>query len=280
MQVFELVKSVLDENYAKIAGVPTERDDRICQRITELQEAYSALASENEITYNEPSIRFAYIYKYVTSHVNIVYQKICSNMTLRSLFQLPQVTVSCIGGGPGSDLVGILKFVSGKDDAKPKLRCFILDGENSWADAWSDVDEKLDSNFNISTYFIPMDVTDNSAWSQQSKYLNADLFTMIYFASEIFSKREQAKPFFEHLFANMKPGGLLLYIDNNARCFTEWFDALVKAAGLEVLEAEEENVKMTIDEEKTELGEYLAKFSAVKLEANVAIRICRKPNQS
>jgi len=284
MQVFQLVKSVLDENYSKIPETQQKRDALICKQINALMKGYSALSSKNGVTYDEPSVRFAYIYKYVTCHSNLVYQRIQGCKALRSCFQGSQIVVSCIGGGPGSDLVGILKYISdlsNVEDAKvPKLRCFILDGENAWADAWSDVDDKLETDSKISTYFIPMDVTNKSAWSQQSKYLGADLFSMIYFASEIYSKRHECAPFFKNLFAQMKPGALLLYIDNNSPCFTDWFDLLVKTGGLEVLQSDEKTAKMPFDEEKTTLGEYLDKFSSVKLEANIAYRIWRKPKQS
>jgi hypothetical protein len=122
MRVFELVKSVLDENYSKIPGTTEERDGRICKRINELMKGYSALASENGVTYDKPSIRFAYIYKYVTSHANLVYQRIRGCKALRNCFQAPQIVISCIGGGPGSDLVGILKYMSdfSLEDADPR----------------------------------------------------------------------------------------------------------------------------------------------------------------
>ncbi len=278
MQVFELVKSVLDENYEKIVGTPEKRDELIRKRLTELQDGYAELAKQNDVSYGQPSIRFAYIYKYVASHSNLVYQKIQSFRLLREAFQKPTVSVSCIGGGPGSDLVGILKFLADglyEDEQTPKLRCHILDGENAWADAWSDVDEKIDAD-KISTYFSPMDVTDENSWTQHSKYLNADLFTMIYFASEIFALRESANPFFKNLFGKMKSGALLLYIDNNASCFTDWFDSLAKAAGLEVVKSGAEVHQMTTDEEKTLLGDYLDKFGPVKLRADIAFRIYRK----
>jgi hypothetical protein len=87
------------------------------------------------------------------------------------------VNLSCVGGGPGSDLLGVLKYVSNLKNP-PVLRCHLLDGENAWADAWSDVDQKLQSLSTISTYFLPMNVCDPPNWKLHSKYLQADLFTM------------------------------------------------------------------------------------------------------
>jgi putative SAM-dependent methyltransferase len=278
MQVFDLVKTVLDENYDKITGTEKEKDARIAHQLNALSSAYSELKKKNSLDYGRPKTRFAYLYRYVTSHANLVYQRIRSSKPLRKLFENDQVAVSCVGGGPGSDLVGILKYLAELPEDKPipVLRCHILDGENAWADAWSDVDQKLETDCKISTYFLQMDVTNSDSWAKHSKYLNADLFTMIYFASEIYSRRDSAKPFFDHLLTHMKLGALLLYIDNNSECFTDWFDGLIASNGLEPLDANEAIEKMTVDEEKQALGKYLKKFGAVKLEANAAYRICRK----
>ena len=62
MRIFELVKSVLDENYSKIQGTEKERDNRIRKQLSELTKGYSALASANGVTYEKPLTRFAYIY--------------------------------------------------------------------------------------------------------------------------------------------------------------------------------------------------------------------------
>jgi hypothetical protein len=74
----------------------------------------------------------------------------------------------------------------------------------------------------------------------------------------------------------MKKGALVLYIDNNDSRFYEWFDDLAGKHNLEVLGADEQKMGMTKDEEKKDLGKFYKKFSPVKLEANVAYRICRK----
>jgi SAM-dependent methyltransferase len=275
MNVFQLVKLVLDEQYDSIGGTEAERDDAIRARIQALMERYLKLAEENSVTYRKPVTRFAYIYKYVTSHSNLTYKMIERCKALRDLFLKDQVTVSCVGGGPGSELLGVLKYMARLDEL-PLLRCYLLDREIGWADAWSDVDEKAKTDCKVSSYFIPMDVTDPENWAAHSKYLKADLFTMVYFASEIFCKRDRATPYFEHLFKGMRPGAYILYIDNNSPTFSEWFDNLSAKQGLTEVAADAFTAEMTYDEEKTDLGDYLDKFGPVKLKAKVAYRVLRK----
>ena len=275
MNVFQLINTVLEEIYEAVPGDEAKKDAKIQARLQELSDGFSKLITQNKITYTDPATRFAYIYKYVTSHSNLVYQCIRTNPELIKLFKSKTMNLSCIGGGPGSDLLGVLKYVSNLK-APPALRCHLLDGENAWADAWSDVDQKLQSPSTISTYFLPMNVCDPSNWKLHSKYLQADLFTMIYFLSKIYCKREQSQPYFDHLFASMKKDALVLYIDNNDSRFYEWFDEFAGKHNLEVLERDEQKMGMTTDEEKKDLGKFYKKFTPVKLEANVAHRICRK----
>jgi hypothetical protein len=128
----------------------------------------------------------------------------------------------------------------------------------------------------ISTFFLPFDVTDPKTWEGYEKFLASDLFTMLYFMSEINSLRAEAEPFFENLFQRAKPGAMILYVDNNNAMFYGWFDSLVKAYNWRVLQSGELVLKMDYVEEKTALGEYYTKFTDPRLTANIAYRICQK----
>lgn len=277
MNCFQLVKSVLDELYARIPAANDEEKDRqILSTLRFLEEQYAKLARGTSIDYTDITTRFAYIYKYVTSHANIVYQIIQESSQLAALFEQDKVNVTCVGGGPGSDFLGILKYVllSGR---KPFLRCTLFDGEVSWGECWNDVDEKLQAELRISTFCQLFDVTDRATWANNIKYLNSDLFTLIYFMSEVDSRRTDAEPFFSNLFAKARQGALFLYVDNNNPQFYGWFDSLARKYSLEVLKSSEITMPIRdLSEEKRDLGEYWGKFSSPKLTGNIAFRVCRK----
>jgi hypothetical protein len=193
----------------------------------------------------------------------------------RELFQEEKVQVACIGGGPGSDLLGVLKFV---EDAglTPQLKFFLYDREQAWSESWSDVDDKLGRK--ISTYFQPFDVTEAATYAQNSKYLNSDLFTFIYFASEIHGLRDKAAPFFKQLFERAKRGAIFIYVDNASSVFFQWFDKQWKGTSMEVIASSDDTaLRLPNDEQKTDLGEhYLRMDGNPKLSGRVAIRILRK----
>ncbi|MGE5658868.1 MAG: hypothetical protein ACM37W_19905 [Actinomycetota bacterium] len=275
MNCFQIIKGVLDEAYNDIEGSEAEKDEFILDALEDLREQYSKLLKGIDIDYSYPVTRFAYIYAYVTSHANIVCSVIEKSHDLKLLFDKNKVNVACIGGGPGSDFLGILKYLM-LNDKKTTIKFQLCDREKTWAESWSDVDDKVDPEFRISTSYLPLDVTDPKDWKNHTKYLQSDLFTMIYFMSEVRAFRDNVDAYFENLFKSAKSGALFLFVDNNNSNFYDWFDELAKKHGVQIIESKETSMIPPSDENKYDLCEYYDKFTYPKLKANVAYRIGRK----
>lgn len=276
MNFFQLIKSVLDELYDEIpADSEDERDERIREALTHLHNQYRNCLKGVQIDYPDPTVRFAYIFCYTTSHASFVAQLIAGTKELKGLFTKGEVELSALGGGPGTELLAAIKHIM-RGPNKVTLRCNLFDKEQAWAEPWADVDKKIKAPFTVSTRFRTMDVMDQDSWSLSKKYLGSDLFTLVYFISEIFANKEQASPYFHHLFSEATPDSLFLFVDNNDSRFYEWYDNLAQQEGLEVIRSEEVTMGTTTDEEKTDLDIYFAKFGCPKLEGDVAVRLHRK----
>jgi hypothetical protein len=276
MNVFQLIKTVLDEAYEAIPGSEAKKDAAISASLERLSAQYKKLLTAGCLDYSDPATRFAYIYRYTTSHANLVYSLFGRSKHLSSLADREKLVLACIGGGPGSDFLGILKYCM-KQGKKPQLKCQILDRDPAWGESWSDVDDKVDSEFRISTVFHPFDVTNEATWKPFVKHFSSDLFTMIYFVSEVYAMREKANSYFHQLFANIQPGAYVLFIDNNSNEFYDWFDQLAEAHGIKIIEKREGDEGLPIHEEKKDLGVYFQKFGNPKITANIAYRIATKP---
>lgn len=278
MNCFQLSKSVLDELYEVIPGHEQAKDDAIRKRLDRFRtKEYPKLSTGVEIDYKDAVSRFAYIYCYTTAHANAVCSLIRQSDTVRAVFKKPSLTAACIGGGPGSDLVGILKYLH-NCKSKPHLKCHLIDREKSWDNCWSDVDAKLEPDgYRLSTHFVPIDVTDPESYDPvEDKYLKADLFTFVYFMSELYGRREQARAYFENLFKCVQPGATVFYVDNGSSKFTEWFDGFVDKKRFDLEGKDSISYQMPSDEQKTDLGDYFEKFGPVKLTANIAYRIAAR----
>lgn len=275
MNCFKLVKSVLDEQYSEIPGKESEKDAAIRDGLGYLSQCYARLGNEEcKIDYANPVTRFAYIYRYVTAHADYVCSLIGSS-ALKTLLGAQKLNVACIGGGPGSDLVGFLKCIENAG-AKPTLRFTLLDREKSWYESWYDVGDKLATSLQTNVNFLPIDVTDKTSWEPHRKYLTSDLFTLIYFVSETFGFRGKSAQYYVDLFENAAKGAYFLYIDNNSACFSDWFDGLWKGGNIKLIEGSEGRITTDWNEEKTDLGDYYKKFGDPKLHAQVAYRILQK----
>lgn len=278
MNTFQLIKTVLDEAYQSIPGTESVKDAEINRALKELRKEYSNLINTGSLDYSDPARRFAYIYCYTTSHANLVYTRILESQQLQKLFNHDKLAVSCVGGGPGSDFLGILKYCL-INEKSLDLKCQILDRDPAWSESWSDVDDKIDATFRISTTYQPIDVTDPSSWQTFRKHFNADFLTLIYFLSEVYALRDKATNYFEALLNGMKPGAIMLYVDNNDSRFTNWFDEMVADANLQVLKSSRANELPPFNEEKRDLQPYYTKFGDPKLRANIAYRIVKKPTE-
>lgn len=275
MNCFQLIKTVLDEAYAAIPGDDDAKDAAIKKAHRELSAAYANLTEAGCLDYTQPCRRFAYIYKYTTCHANTVYCAIGRFRILRKLFECEKVTISCIGGGPGSDFLGVLKYCMGLE-SPPELKCRLFDRDPAWAESWDDVDDKLGPLFRISTSFQPFDVTNDSTWKGYAKYFNSDLFMLVYFLSEVYANRKQAAPYFKAMMEGAKEGSSILYIDNNADEFNSWFEKLIAGTGFNIVGSADENFILPWEEEKKDLSPYYEKFESPKLQAYISYRVAIK----
>lgn len=286
MTIFELVKIALDELYAEGKSEYGDKlDEVIIERIKYLSKSYTDLCdtNRNPVDYKDPATRFAYVYKYVAAHGDYIVQVMNKfSDKFGPIFSSETARISCIGGGPGSDIIATLKYLSehGEEPVK-KVICYLLDREQAWADTWTELDESLDTKVKLNANFQPLDVTDTESWQSQKKFLQADLFTMSYFVSEVMSldKDHTVTEFWLQLFQHAKPGALFLYIDNGHDDFNKYIDKISAAAGLEILQGSD-NASYTpsFKEQKSELDVYSKKFSHnPKLKSTLSVRIMRKP---
>lgn len=272
MNCFQLIKTVLDEAYAQIPGSVAEKDEAIRTELGSLSKAYANLLNAGCIDYAEAARRFAYIYRYTTTHANLVYSLFRKCPEAGAFFKSDKVSLCAIGGGPGSDFLGALKYCEAAA-LSPELRCLLLDRDPAWGESWIDVDEKIAANFNLKTVFQPLDVTNPSSYKAYVKYFSSDIFTLIYFMSEVYASRVEAADYFASLFSNAKTGSLFLFADNNDSRFYGWFDRLAEQHGIDIIDKSEGLYQLPPAEEKTDLGTYYAKFDAPKLSGDIAYRI-------
>lgn len=287
MTIFQLVKIALDTLYAESLAIHgSSTDAKIAAQMIYLSKSYTELnqADRQPVNYKDPATRFAYVYKYVASHGNYVVQVLnaLSQKLDGPVFTSESIRVSCVGGGPGSDIIALLKYLDEREATEKvkKVTCYLLDREQAWADTWTELDDSLQTNLMLHANFQPLDVTDPDSWAQQKKFLQADLFTMSYFVSEVkaLDSTGVVTKFWQTLFQEAKTGALFLYDDNGHDAFTSYFDGQWKQAGLEcIIESTNQPTWPSGSEQMSDLGSYLTKFGqSPKLKTPLTYRVLRK----
>lgn len=272
-----MIQQLLDEIYHDYLADDPNRDQTIRERFRMFSTKYAELPEFPNINYDDPATRFAYLYRYVTCHASLVAERFAQVPELTTLFQIPQRTfISCLGGGPGSETLGLLKAASMISNITlPEMHVTLLDKHPVWADSWSTIFSEARPPFAFSTTYVPWDVLNDPY--PRHKFFRSDWFTMVYFLSEIYAKRDLAIPALTRLFHHAKSGARIFYLDNSSPQFTEWMIQLAEDHGFSsTCHVPYGRNIVPSDEEKSDLGVYLGKFDTPKLTANVVWGILTK----
>lgn len=284
MTMFELVKIALDDLYGQGEDKYGAKLDAIVKdKMLYLSEAYKNLRDEHRepLDYKDPATRLAYVYSYVASHADYMVQ-VFEKLRRREgkcVFSENHLRVSCVGGGPGSDFLAMLKFLSEYNESVEKITCYLLDREQAWADTWTELDDSLSSEINLKTNFQMLDVTKKASWEYQTNFKKADVFTFSFFISEVYNIGNGAPAsFFSEVIRDSKPGAYFVYVDNGHEVFNSYFDNLCNASGLELIVSETDTPMIPrFTEQADTLKQYTDRFGRMpKLRSYLSYRVLRK----
>lgn len=277
---FELVKIALDELFEVVDDTADDAKAELVAACAELSRKYASLTDSRRtpIDYSSPVARFAYVYTYTASHGSWVAEVLTETDETKALLELDEaLRVTCLGGGPGSELIGLLKACKELEREEP-VSCFLLDSEDAWSETWAEVDQQIEAPFKVSTSFRCVNVLSPPKYENLAKAFDADLFLSIFFLSEIYAFRERALPFFTQLAQKMKPGAVVVYIDNSSEQFTRFAESIFIPSMFEKLRSDDNVVlQLSPREEKAALGRYLTLIGRLpKLNSRCAVRVWRK----
>jgi hypothetical protein len=278
MKCFKVVEKVLHDCYAAVPDSAPTRDAAINAAMSATSTQYTTkLVKQGGPDFSSAATRFGYVLKYVPAHAHWVYELIMWSPEAQALFKRNKLRMVSIGGGPGSDLVGVLKYMEETGDC-PALHCEIIDGCIDWKSTWSDLAFSLDWVKPLHTDYVIHDAGDPATWAAPSSIDKGDLVVLNFFASEIFHLDPTSAKYLTTMLRRMKAGAILLLNDNNAPQFYNWFDGIAKGVGLTTLVSRAGTRKIyDVGEQTSDLGKYAKKFAhGPKLTGEVASRIMRK----
>ncbi len=131
--------------------------------------------------WDDAANRCAYFFIYFTHHCYLVYvslQQIRPDISTRWQNKR-SMSVCSIGGGPGSDLVGLTKFLRDTNIFPSSLHCLVLDLFPNWKLTWDTIYQNLPDHFQV-TYKKCDLVRDTRLPSDVISFIrNVDLLTLV-----------------------------------------------------------------------------------------------------
>jgi Putative SAM-dependent methyltransferase len=228
LKTFEAVLGGLDKTGRKQHGadwMPIVKD-----RIGGLEEAYKILNQVGRvpIDYRDLPTQAAYIYAYAMprAYYSDEFLRRHRSVLGKSLFNEPEVTVVSFGGGPGSELVGLLNYLDDEELGEPvtSVSYRVYDKDGDWSSVASDVIEKVDSGVKVEMTYHQLDLADGAATSVVD-VSDADLIIFSYVMSELcaLSDKDVIAKNLNGILAKMRSGAAMLFVESKHTDFIKYF---------------------------------------------------------
>jgi hypothetical protein len=207
------------------------------------------------INYEDPFCRMAYLYMNVAVHASLVEEALGFYPQVRKLIQQRvaesrDIQIGIMGGGPGSELLGIVRYIQSLRLARPAhLDLVLVDKMREWDESWhalkSGIDDELKNSYgdnrgawpvSISRSFLPLDMTSVQDFAHfATRFGNIDLFLVTYLVSELKGSMAELTNVLRTLISRAHPESLVLFIDRNEKVVRYAVQKMIHNIGLQSL---------------------------------------------
>ena len=173
------------------------------------------------INYEDPLCRLGYLYRHAAANATLFQNVLAESEVLTQKIndnRQPPLRICAVGGGPGTELLGVAKYLLRRPDAMPRRIDFtVLDNVPHWAETWQHLEADLGTwlassqgNGNaefpiISPAFLTLDVLAPSSYENYMyQFRTTDIVVCNYLFSENKTRLDEASLAIERL-ADLTP---------------------------------------------------------------------------
>ncbi|XP_038055865.1 uncharacterized protein LOC119727863 [Patiria miniata] len=238
-----ILTDILEELVNKVPDRYTSNTEIVKQSLRKISNWYKNglrfANSDLRSDWNDPANRCAYAFLYLMHHCYLVYGSLqYSDEVTRSWRNRSSLKVCSIGGGPGSDMVGLTTFLRNKGIFPPSLECLVLDLYPNWKDTWDTIYTHLPETFTVTYHRCDL-VRDTRLHTRDLQFIKqADIITLSksFSAVSAFYRANHAKgAFLRDVLQQTKPGCFVLYIDNDCGGCTQFQRDFASRAGMDLV---------------------------------------------
>ena len=235
-------QAIVDSIPKLLAHISAENDEEKYKQVSKILRGTSG--HYRKLRWEEATNQCAYVFKFFVKHSHLVYESMYrqSHHFDSAWKHLKEIKLCSIGGGPGSDVAGVVEFLEGTSFGG-SLYCNVLDLFPEWANAWKAISPNLASRLNpINVGYHRFNMVDETSCSaaNRRRVSSADLVTFIKSFSTVCSVESNVKQLYlkvlPYIMNCIKPGGFVLFIDNSCNAqFNAIFKEIALQCGLRVL---------------------------------------------
>lgn len=282
---FKIIRAVLDRWIPRLAATQSVRQKKIHDQIRAEMEKTSSehRHPDPEINYDLPVCRLGYLYMHAAANATLFEWLLRDDDHLTNLLRDhdgKRLRVVSIGGGPGTELLGLYKTFSRYQWIPKKLDFWLLDLEKHWGDTWShlaelaeahledvlgdDEDDELEAPA-LSSQFHEVDVTRREDYKNYAYlFTKVDLVVCNYLVSENQERLEEFAEALGHIVAESPRGAMFVVIDRWERkesTFRTDVEEMFEDCGLSDVHVSEFGPPWVIEDEESDLGPYPKRFN-------------------
>ena len=274
---FKIIRNILETRVESYAQDNNLSEEQVLLEIRQkMDQTYDEYWSENpQIDYGDPLCRLGYLYRYAAANAD-VFERSLNDSNLLANFSdagKQDLNVCAVGGGPGTELLGLAKHLIDKKDYLPrKIDFTVLDLIPSWAETWQDLEDAVDAEFQasltglaapiVSPKFLPFDALKKDSYKDYAfMFKRADVVVFNYLFSENKNHFEAANEALGYLVGHMNANCRFVVIDRLEQTSTFKDDVIQLFTGVLPLDitANEIGGFLDFEEQTSDLGETLTK---------------------
>ena len=180
------------------------------------------------IQYDDPLCRLAYLYMHAAANATLFEWVIPRSRDLETVISDASrevLNICSIGGGPGTELLGLTKYLRNRRDLIPprKISFTVIDSVTAWADTWTQLadatEDELRAWFSgelptVAPMFLQYDALDTSICRTHAVQLSkCDVVVFNYFFSENKTRLDLADEAVTKLVETTRPDCVYVVID-------------------------------------------------------------------
>lgn len=273
---FTIVRELLDDAIPKYAGVKGIAVSAVDMMIASHIAATSDEHNKNpdpDINYDDYLCRLGYLYVHAGANGCLFERTVRDSDELRETIRARAqegLSVCSVGGGPGTELLGLYAFLQHARVVPAKITFTVLDGVQHWSETWRALAKAAEKRLAghgrtvaLSREFQTMDVTDPNEFDNYAELFGEqDILVFNYLLSENKVRFTEFNATLAKLLSLAKPGARFVFIDrieySGGSTFADDVESMVRASGLAGVERTNHNGCMA--ESDDELASYIPRF--------------------